>query len=63
MLGSRASAEPGRYCTARTPCMREIMDALTSSSAVQRTVFMKTAQVGATEAGNNWICTGFVPVF
>ena len=26
MLGSRASAEPGRYRTARTPYMREIMD-------------------------------------
>ena len=55
MLGSRASAEPGRYRTARTPYMREIMDALSPSSAVQRTLFMKAAQVGATEAGNNWI--------
>ncbi len=55
MLGSRASAEPGRYRTARTPYMREIMDALSPSSAVQRIVFMKAAQVGATEAGNNWI--------
>jgi len=55
MLGSRASAEPGRYRTARTPYMREIMDALSPSSAVQRVVFMKAAQVGATEAGNNWI--------
>jgi len=55
MLGSRASAEPGRYRTSRTPYMREIMDALSPSSAVQRIVFMKAAQVGATEAGNNWI--------
>ena len=55
MLGSRASAEPGRYRTSRTPYMREIMDALSPSSAVQRVVFMKAAQVGATEAGNNWI--------
>ena len=53
MLGSRASAEPGRYRTARTPYMREIMDALSTNSAVQRIVFMKAAQVGATEAGNN----------
>jgi len=43
MLGSRASAEPGRYRTARTPYMREIMDALSPSSAVQRIVFMKAA--------------------
>ena len=55
MLGSRASAEPGRYRTSRTPYMREIMDALSPSSTVQRVVFMKAAQVGATEAGNNWI--------
>jgi phage terminase large subunit GpA-like protein len=55
MLGSRASAEPGRYRTSRTPYMREIMDALSPSSAIQRVVFMKAAQVGATEAGNNWI--------
>jgi len=55
MLGSRASAEPGRYRTSRTPYMREIMDALSPSSAIQRIVFMKAAQVGATEAGNNWI--------
>jgi len=55
MLGSRASAEPGRYRTSRTPYMREIMDALSPSSDVQRIVFMKAAQVGATEAGNNWI--------
>ncbi|MBE7183838.1 MAG: phage terminase large subunit family protein [Methylobacterium mesophilicum] len=58
MLASRASAEPGRYRTARTPYMRAIMDALSPSAAVQRVVFMKAAQVGATEAGNNW--TGFV---
>ena len=31
------------------------MDALSPNSAVQRVVFMKAAQVGATEAGNNWI--------
>ncbi|MBO6883442.1 MAG: phage terminase large subunit family protein [Marivita sp.] len=57
-LSSRASAEPGRYRTARTPFMREIMDALSPASPVQRVVFMKAAQVGATEAGNCFI--GFV---
>ena len=55
MLSGRASAEPGRYRTARTPYMREIMDALSPGAAAQRVVFMKAAQVGATEAGNNWI--------
>ena len=57
-LSSRASAEPGRYRTARTPYMREIMDALSPASPAQRVVFMKAAQVGATEAGNCFI--GFV---
>jgi phage terminase large subunit GpA-like protein len=55
MLSGRASAEPGRYRTARTPYMREIMDRLSPGDAMQRIVFMKAAQVGATEAGNNWI--------
>jgi len=55
MLSSRASAEPGRYRTDRTPYMREIMDAMSPSNPARRIVFMKAAQVGATEAGNNWI--------
>ena len=57
-LSSRASAEPGRYRTARTPYLREIMDALSPGHPAQRVTFMKATQVGATEAGNNWI--GFV---
>lgn len=54
-ISTRSSAEPGRYRTRRTPYMREIMDCLSISSPVERVVFMKSAQVGATEAGNNWI--------
>jgi phage terminase large subunit GpA-like protein len=38
--------------------MREIMENLSPSSPVERVVFMKAAQTGATEAGNNFI--GFV---
>ncbi|MCV2876360.1 phage terminase large subunit family protein [Rhodobacteraceae bacterium XHP0102] len=57
-LSSRASAEPGQYRTARTPYLRAIMDALSPRHPAQRISFMKAAQVGATEAGNNWI--GFV---
>jgi phage terminase large subunit GpA-like protein len=34
------------------------MDALSPGHPAQRITFMKAAQVGATEAGNNWI--GFV---
>ncbi len=55
ILSSRAASEAGPYRTARTPFMREIMDALSPSVAAQRVVFMKAAQVGATEAGNNWL--------
>lgn len=55
ILSSRAASEAGPYRTARTPFMRAIMDALSPSSSAQRIVFMKAAQVGATEAGNNWI--------
>jgi phage terminase large subunit GpA-like protein len=35
--------------------MRAIMDALSPVHPARRIVFMKAAQVGATEAGNNWI--------
>ena len=54
-LSPRASSEPGPWRTERTPYLREIMDRLSASSPVERVVVMKGAQVGATEAGNNWI--------
>ncbi len=55
ILSSRGASEAGPYRTARTPFMRAIMDALSPSDPTRRVVFMKAAQVGATEAGNNWI--------
>lgn len=55
MLSSRGAAEAGPYRTARTPYMKAIMDALSPSDPTRRVVFMKSAQVGATEAGNNWL--------
>jgi phage terminase large subunit GpA-like protein len=54
-LSQRASAEPGPWRTDRTPYLREIMDCLSPSSPVERVVFMKGAQIGGTECGNNWI--------
>jgi phage terminase large subunit GpA-like protein len=54
-LSQRASAEAGRWRTDRTPYLREIMDCLSPSSSIERTVFMKGAQIGGTECGNNWI--------
>jgi phage terminase large subunit GpA-like protein len=54
-LSSTASSEPGQWRTTRTPYLREIMDCLSPSHPAQRVVFMKGAQLGGTECGNNWI--------
>src|SRR5512134_3716254 len=54
-LSSRGASEAGPWRTSRTPYLREIMDALSPSHPCQRVTFMKGSQVGATEAGGNWI--------
>ncbi|MBF0213042.1 MAG: phage terminase large subunit family protein [Magnetococcales bacterium] len=54
-LSSIASGEPGPWRTSRTPYLREIMDCLSTSSPVERIVFMKGAQIGGTEAILNWL--------
>ncbi len=54
-LSQRASSEPGRWRTDRTPYLREIMDCLSPTSPMEHVVFMKGAQIGGTECGNNWI--------
>jgi phage terminase large subunit GpA-like protein len=51
-LSSRASAEPGRYRTARTPYMREIMDRLSPSDAVDLDL-SRTARRGKPPAERN----------
>src|SRR3954467_1561637 len=53
LLSPRASAEPGRYRTERTPYIRAITDALSPTDPTRRVVVMKSAQIGFTEAGNN----------
>lgn len=58
VLSQKASAEPGRWRTERTPYLREIMDELSPSSPSQRVVLMAGAQIGKSETGNNWL--GFV---
>ena len=55
MLSQKASAEPGRWRTDRTPYLREIMDEMSPSSPIQEVVFMAGAQIGKTESGNNWL--------
>lgn len=55
MLSQKASAEPGRWRTERTPYLREVMDELSPSSPSQRVVLMAGAQIGKSETGNNWL--------
>lgn len=55
ILSSKSASEPGRWRTKRTPYLKEIMDCLSPKSPIQKVVFMKGAQIGGTECGNNWI--------
>ena len=49
------TANPGPWHTSLVPYLREIMDGLSAHSPVRRVVFMKSAQVGGTEAAINWL--------
>lgn len=55
VLSGKQSGERGRWRTARTPFLREIMDCLSAGSPVTDIVVMKSSQVGVTEATVNWI--------
>jgi len=46
---------PGRWNTALTPYLREIMDALSEHSPVRAVVFKKSSGVGGSEVMMNWI--------
>ena len=54
-LSGKGASEPGPWRTSRVPYLKEIMDCLSPASKVERVVFMKGAQIGGTECGNNWI--------
>ena len=54
-LSTKLAAEAGRYRTSRAPFLRDVMDALSPTNTIRKVVFMKSAQVGATEAGSNWL--------
>lgn len=54
-LSSSSSAEPGLWRTSRTPYLKEIQDALSSTNIIQEVILMKGAQLGLTEAGFNWV--------
>jgi phage terminase large subunit GpA-like protein len=49
-LPKKSSAEPGPWRTDRTPYLREPMDCFSATSDVEEVVFMKSAQIGGTEA-------------
>ena len=55
ILDQAASSEPGKWRTDRTPYLRGIMDVLSVTSPEDVIVFMKGAQIGATEAANNFL--------
>lgn len=55
ILPAKASSEPGRWRTDRTPFLREIMDTLSTIGQPEFVVFMKGTQIGGTEVGLNWI--------
>lgn len=55
VLSGEAASEPGPWRNARTPYLVEIMEALSPQSRVEEVVFQKSAQVGGTECGNNWL--------
>ena len=55
LLSQKASAEPGKWRTSRTPYLKEIMDCLSPYSGIEKVVFMKGAQIGGTEVGNNFL--------
>lgn len=55
VLSKKASSEPGKWDTKRTPYLREIMDTLSVSHPAKKIVFKKASQVGGTECGNNWL--------
>jgi phage terminase large subunit GpA-like protein len=54
-LPRESADEAGRWRTARTPYLREIMDELSPRSHTEEVVFMKGSQIGATESAINTI--------
>ena len=54
-LTQSGSAEPGRYRIERTPFLEEILECLSVTSDVREVVFIKGAQIGATESACCWL--------
>lgn len=54
-LDTTTSSKTGQWRTSKTPYLREIQDSLGPLEECERVVFMKGSQIGATEAGQNWV--------
>jgi phage terminase large subunit GpA-like protein len=54
-LSTKASAEPGEYRVSRVPYTREIQEALSADSIVQRLIVVKASQLGFSEVANNFL--------
>lgn len=55
ILSGKTASEPGHYRTARTPYLREILDALSPTSPIETVVMMKGNQIGWTQAILCWL--------
>jgi phage terminase large subunit GpA-like protein len=55
ILPSKGGSEPGPWRTSRTPYLKGILDALSTGSPYHTVVFAKGSQIGASEAGLNWL--------
>jgi phage terminase large subunit GpA-like protein len=54
-LPQKSSSEPGRWRTARTPYLKEIMDCLSPNDPCEKVILQKASQIGGTEVGLNWL--------
>lgn len=54
-LGKDVGNTGGKYDIYKTPYFIEVMDSLNPDNGIEVVVLMKSAQIGGSEAGNNWI--------
>jgi phage terminase large subunit GpA-like protein len=54
-VAGEASSRPGRWSNELTPYLVEVMDALSFTDPAREVVFKKSAQIGASEVGLNWL--------
>ena len=54
-VAGEASSRPGRWSNDLTPYLVEVMDALSFHDPCREVVFKKSAQIGASEVGLNWL--------